>query len=172
MFPIVLGERISEIAQGLLLISKVRLDDKGKYVCLVNNSAGKDSIHVNLVVTGEFSEFQTCSGENLKIPEKLIVPNVAAPLSVHVQPQNQVIDVNKEAAFVCIIGGFPVSQILWFHNGKPLIKDRRHSFKSSPERLFINPVQKEDHGMYQCFANNEWDMVQSTAELQLGGELS
>lgn len=37
------------------------------------------------------------------------------------------------------------------------------------ETLRIDPVEKDDHGMYQCFVSNEWDMVQATSELQLGG---
>lgn len=41
---------------------------------------------------------------------------------------------------------------------------------TDPPRLFIKKVQKEDQGMYQCFVSNEWEQVQSTSELQLGGE--
>lgn len=67
--------------------------------------------------------------------------------------------------------GFPVNEVSWFHNGKPIMKGGRHRFEKFPNTLFIKPVQKEDRGMYQCFAANEWDMVQSTAELQLGGKL-
>lgn len=40
---------------------------------------------------------------------------------------------------------------------------------TDPPRLFIKRVQKEDQGMYQCFVTNEWEQIQSTAELQLGG---
>lgn len=40
---------------------------------------------------------------------------------------------------------------------------------TDPARLFIKKVQKEDQGMYQCFVSNEWEQIQSTSELQLGG---
>lgn len=40
---------------------------------------------------------------------------------------------------------------------------------TDPPRLHIKKVQKEDQGMYQCFVSNEWEQIQSTAELQLGG---
>lgn len=98
--------------------------------------------------------------------------SVAASLSVHIHPQKLTVDVDKEAIFICTHGGFPVVRISWFHNGKALFQDGRRSFRSTPERLVIKPVQKEDHGMYQCFINNEWDMAQSTAELQLGGKFA
>ncbi|EEB12183.1 down syndrome cell adhesion molecule, putative, partial [Pediculus humanus corporis] len=140
--PLIFNERINELAPGLLLISKIKLDDKGKYVCMANNSAGKDSVQINLVVT--------------------------APLSVHIQPQIQIVDVNNEAVFECVIGGFPLSQISWFHDGKLLTKSKRHKFKENFDKLYIKPVEKQDRGMYQCFVSNEWEMVQSAAEIQLG----
>lgn len=99
----------------------------------------------------------------------IVILVISAPLSAHIQPPVQTIDVGKEAVFMCTHGGFPVTRVLWYHNGNLIYKNGRHNFMSSPERLYIKPVQKEDHGMYQCFINNEWDMAQSTAELQLGG---
>jgi hypothetical protein len=79
------SERVALIAPGLLRIAKVRLEDRGKYLCWVNNSAGEETVQVALAVT--------------------------APLSVHVQPQHQVVDVGKSAVFQCIPGGNPVTQV-------------------------------------------------------------
>nr|CAD7399479.1 unnamed protein product [Timema cristinae] len=136
------GERVNVLAAGLLRIAKVRLEDKGKYLCWVNNSAGEETVQVTLTVS--------------------------APLSAHVQPQNQVVDVGKEAVFQCIPGGHPVTKVVWYRNGKPVVRDARFEVLSSPEKLMVRALQKEDHGMYQCFVSNEWDMAQATAELQLG----
>lgn len=36
--------------------------------------------------------------------------------------------------------------------------------------LRISSVVRDDKGMYQCFAKNDYEMVQATAELRLGGE--
>ncbi|KAF4524305.1 hypothetical protein B566_EDAN005361 [Ephemera danica] len=118
----------SMLAAGLLRISKVRLEDRGKYLCWVNNSAGEETVQVTLTVT--------------------------ASLSAHVQPQSQVVDVGKSAVFQCIPGGHPVTHVAFE--------------MSRRETLTIRPVQKDDHGMYQCFVSNEWDMAQATTELQLG----
>ncbi|GFG29264.1 hypothetical protein Cfor_07941 [Coptotermes formosanus] len=140
--PISVGDRVSVLAAGLLRISKVQLEDMGKYLCWVNNSAGEETVQVTLTVT--------------------------VPLSAHVQPQTQVVDVGKEAVFQCITGGHPLTRVTWYRNAKPIVHDDRFEITSSPEKLIIRPLRKEDHGMYQCFISNEWEMVQATAELQLG----
>ncbi|XP_055315262.1 cell adhesion molecule Dscam2 isoform X3 [Sitodiplosis mosellana] len=140
--PLQLSERISMASAGLLKISKARLDDSGKYLCWVNNTAGEETIQVSLTVT--------------------------APITVHLQPQVQTVDVDKDAQFQCIVSGHPVYEINWLHDGKPIIRDNRIEIHTDPPRLIIRKIQKEDHGMYQCFVTNEWEQTQSTAELQLG----
>lgn len=71
------------------------------YVCFANNSAGEESVRVTLEIT--------------------------APLSAHVQPQAQIVDVGKDASFQCIISGYPISQIIWLHNGKTLVSINKYN---------------------------------------------
>lgn len=52
LFPVALSDRITEVAQGLLHITRIKLEDRGTYVCVANNSAGKESVHVNLIISG------------------------------------------------------------------------------------------------------------------------
>lgn len=118
------------------------MDDRGVYICFANNSAGEESVRVTLEVT--------------------------APLSVHVQPQVQIVDVGKEASFQCIIGGYPISQINWLHNSKPVAPDSRVEMMADPPRLTIRQLSKEDRGMYQCLISNNWDQAQATSELDMG----
>lgn len=37
-----------------LILSQARLDDSGKYLCWVNNTAGEETIQVSLTVTGNY----------------------------------------------------------------------------------------------------------------------
>lgn len=48
-----------------------------------------------------------------------------APLTAHLQPQVQTVDVDKDAQFQCIISGHPVHDINWLHDGKPILRDSR-----------------------------------------------
>ncbi|KAJ8980663.1 hypothetical protein NQ317_013275 [Molorchus minor] len=140
--PVALGERLTILSAGLLRISKVRLEDRGVYVCFANNSAGEESVRVTLEIT--------------------------ASLSAHIQPQVQVVDVGKDAHFQCIINGYPVSQVNWLHNGKPVAQDNRMEVMVEPPRLTVRQLTKEDRGMYQCIISNNWDQAQATAELDMG----
>ncbi|XP_050296010.1 cell adhesion molecule Dscam2 isoform X2 [Anthonomus grandis grandis] len=142
MIPVALGERNMLLSAGLLRISKVRLEDKGVYVCFANNSAGEESVRITLEVT--------------------------SPLSAHIQPQMLVVDVGKDATFQCVINGHPASQIHWLHNGKPKAADNRVEVQNEPPRLIVKQLTKDDRGMYQCFVSNDWDQAQATAELNMG----
>lgn len=114
-------------------------------MCWINNTAGEETIQVSLTVT--------------------------APLTVHLQPQVQTIDVDKDAQFHCVTSGYPISEVTWFHNAKPIVRDNRIEVLTNPPRLIIRKVQKEDQGMYQCFVSNEWEQVGAVAELHLGDAL-
>uniref|UniRef100_A0A6P7FJH3 Down syndrome cell adhesion molecule-like protein Dscam2 isoform X4 n=1 Tax=Diabrotica virgifera virgifera TaxID=50390 RepID=A0A6P7FJH3_DIAVI len=140
--PVALGERLTILSAGLLRISKVRLEDRGVYICFANNSAGEESVRVTLEVT--------------------------AQLSAHVQPQVQVVDVGKDANFQCIVNGYPISQISWLHNGKPIAQDNRMEVTAEPPRLTLKALTKEDRGMFQCIVSNNWDQSQAIAELDMG----
>lgn len=37
--------------------------------------------------------------------------------------------------------------------------------------LTLSPLSKDDQGMYQCFATNDWDMAHDNTQLLLGGML-
>lgn len=84
------------------------MEDRGVYICYANNTAGEENVRVTLEVT--------------------------APLNVHVQPQSQIVDVGKEANFQCIVSGYPISQINWLHNGKPVAPDNRVEVMAEPPR--------------------------------------
>lgn len=50
--PLAHDPRFSVPIAGLLKIEKIRLDDDGKYVCILNNSAGEETVHHSVFVTG------------------------------------------------------------------------------------------------------------------------
>ena len=49
-----LNDRVSQVG-GTLIIKEAKVDDSGKYLCMVNNSVGGESVETVLTVTGKTS---------------------------------------------------------------------------------------------------------------------
>lgn len=74
-----------------------------------------------------------------------------------------------ECAQRCIATGYPLASVQWLKDGQPLRTGSRVRLLTK-EHIKITSVTKEDRGMYQCFVRNDYDAVQSTAEMRLGGK--
>lgn len=131
------------VREGVLVIQNVQASDAGKFVCVVNNSAGSEQVEREL--------------------------NVLVPLTVHLHPQLVTVDLGKDTEFTCAASGHPIPSISWTKDGVALREGERIRIPEST-KLHLNSVEREDKGMYQCFAKNEYEMVQGTAELRLGGK--
>lgn len=64
---------------GTLIIREARVEDSGKYLCVVNNSVGGESVETVLTVT--------------------------APLKARIEPEVQTIDFGRPAVFTCNFEG-------------------------------------------------------------------
>lgn len=71
---VVLNDRVKQVA-GTLIIREAKVDDSGKYLCVVNNSVGGESVETVLTVT--------------------------APLKASIDPPVQTIDFGRPAVFTC-----------------------------------------------------------------------
>ncbi|XP_067215063.1 cell adhesion molecule Dscam1 isoform X13 [Linepithema humile] len=96
--PVQLNERVRQVS-GTLIIREARVEDSGKYLCIVNNSVGGESVETVLTVT--------------------------APLNAEIEPSTQTIDFGRPATFTCAVQGNPIKTISWLKDGKPLgLEDR------------------------------------------------
>ncbi|XP_043479175.1 Down syndrome cell adhesion molecule-like protein Dscam2 isoform X3 [Leptopilina heterotoma] len=129
------------VRDGSLIIQNVQESDGGSYMCTASNSEGSETMEVKLTVS--------------------------APLSVHVQPAIQTVDLGKSAFLTCSASGFPQAAFYWLKDGQPLRTGARIRIVSR-ERISVTSVAREDRGMYQCFVRNEHEMAQGIAELRLG----
>ncbi|XP_076675492.1 cell adhesion molecule Dscam2 isoform X9 [Andrena cerasifolii] len=129
------------VRDGSLIVQGAQENDAGSYMCTASNSEGSESMEVRLTVS--------------------------APLSVHVQPSIQTVDLGKAAHLTCSASGFPQAALYWLKDGQPLRTGARIRAVSR-ERISVMSVAREDRGMYQCFVRNEYEMAQGIAELRLG----
>ncbi|XP_026295685.1 Down syndrome cell adhesion molecule isoform X6 [Apis mellifera] len=91
--PVQLNERVRQVS-GTLIIREARVEDSGKYLCIVNNSVGGESVETVLTVT--------------------------APLGAEIEPSTQTIDFGRPATFTCNVRGNPIKTVSWLKDGKPL----------------------------------------------------
>lgn len=83
------------------------------------------------------------------------------------------VDLGKDAEFQCSVTGQPHPVISWAKDGLPMREGSSGRSKitgNDGSTLRISSIVRDDKGMYQCFAKNDYEMVQATAELRLGGE--
>lgn len=73
----------------------------------------------------------------------------------------------KTAYINCIASGIPLTEIKWLHNGHPLSFGARVRLITNSS-ILINPITKDDKGMYQCLMSNQYDYAQGICELRLG----
>ncbi|KAK0086036.1 hypothetical protein PV325_004017 [Microctonus aethiopoides] len=140
---IVNSERIHARA-GVLIIQSARTEDAGRYVCHVNNTAGSERVELEVTIINS--------------------------LSIHLAPQQVTIDLGKDAKFQCAVTGQPTPTISWAKDGLPVRESagRIKVLGNGGSTLQISSITRDDKGMFQCFAKNDYEMVQATAELRLG----
>ncbi|XP_044270324.1 Down syndrome cell adhesion molecule-like protein Dscam2 isoform X46 [Tribolium madens] len=90
---VTLNDRVKQVA-GTLIIREAKVEDSGKYLCVVNNSVGGESVETVLTVT--------------------------APLKAKIEPQVQTIDFGRPATFTCNFEGNPIKTISWLKDGHPI----------------------------------------------------
>ncbi|XP_037024226.1 Down syndrome cell adhesion molecule-like protein Dscam2 isoform X29 [Bradysia coprophila] len=90
---VVLNDRVKQVS-GTLIIKDAVVEDSGKYLCVVNNSVGGESVETVLTVT--------------------------APLSAKIDPPSQVVDFGRPAVFTCHFSGNPIKTVSWLKDGKKI----------------------------------------------------
>ncbi|XP_030766966.1 Down syndrome cell adhesion molecule-like protein Dscam2 [Sitophilus oryzae] len=90
---VALDDRVKQVA-GTLIIREAKVDDSGKYLCVVNNSVGGESVETVLTVT--------------------------APLKASIEPKVQTVDFGRPAVFTCKLEGNPIKTISWMKDGNKI----------------------------------------------------
>ncbi|XP_060529782.1 cell adhesion molecule Dscam2 isoform X36 [Cylas formicarius] len=90
---VVLNDRVKQVA-GTLIIREAKVEDSGKYLCVVNNSVGGESVETVLTVT--------------------------APLKATIEPKVQTVDFGRPAVFSCKFEGNPIKTISWMKDGNKI----------------------------------------------------
>ncbi|KAM8782070.1 neogenin isoform 7-T7 [Rhynchonycteris naso] len=145
--PLLLGDRITKLPSGTLVISNVTKGDGGLYRCIVESGGPpKYSDEAELKV----------------LPD----PEVTSNLVFLKQPSSLVRVMGQSAVLPCVASGLPVPAIRWMKNEEAL--DTESSVGSAllaGGSLEISDVTENDAGTYICVANNGNETIEAQAEL-------
>lgn len=163
---------------GTLNINDIKRSDSGVYICIATNSEGSESLEIQLTVIEALTAQIQPAQQTVDLGKSADLVSTSCISNLHATwPCRWGInsDSTKSDFFPsryeqrCIATGYPLASIWWLKDGQPLRTGSRVRLLTK-EHIKITSVTKEDRGMYQCFVRNDYDVVQSTAEMRLGGE--
>ncbi|CAN7939532.1 unnamed protein product [Ixodes hexagonus] len=126
---------------GVLTFEEVKLQDQGTYVCVAVNDLGE-----------------------LRAEARLFIQET---ISLALTPNYQVVGPGMSAKLNCTTstGRVDLSGVTWFKDRTPLSMDPLRVRLETPTTLHINPVKRDDAGMYQCFVGDNMQVAQASAEI-------
>ncbi|XP_041372837.1 uncharacterized protein LOC121386106 [Gigantopelta aegis] len=136
--------RIEVLGNGTLFLSDVRESDSGSYSCIPTSriGTGEASPSVQVVVRDPpIFKYHPNSSYERQVGESVLMP--------------------------CFAEGNPQPQILWEHNGVLLKESSRIHIIGG--NLSISDLSKEDHGKYECIANNKVAAIVAPTALRIMG---
>eukprot|EP00076_Gallus_gallus_P024036 XP_015146072.1 hemicentin-1 isoform X2 [Gallus gallus] len=112
-----------------LQILNSQVTDTGRYVCVVENIAGRAKKYFNL---------------NVHVPPSVVGAN----------PENLTVVVNNLISLTCEVTGFPPPDLSWLKNGKPVSLNTNTFIVPGARTLQIPQAKLSDDGEYTCIARN------------------
>uniref|UniRef100_A0A8C5RWF4 DS cell adhesion molecule like 1 n=1 Tax=Laticauda laticaudata TaxID=8630 RepID=A0A8C5RWF4_LATLA len=125
-----------------LMISDLRVEDSGTYICEITNTFGSAE------VTGTLA--------------------IIEPLRVTLTPKKLKTGIGSTVILSCALSGSPEYSIRWFRNTELVVPDDFVSIRGiHNETLLITAAQKSHSGAYQCFATRKVQTAQDFAVIVL-----
>ncbi|KAG7473433.1 hypothetical protein MATL_G00095810 [Megalops atlanticus] len=134
-------EGIQVLGTGNLMISDVRVQHSGVYVCAAN----KPGTRVRRTAQGRLV---------VQAPAEFVQP-----------PQSIARPAGTTAVFTCLAQGEPVPQLTWLKNGQILEPGGHVKLRNNNSTLTIYGISPEDEAIYQCIAENRAGSTQASARL-------
>ncbi|XP_061078567.1 immunoglobulin superfamily DCC subclass member 3-like isoform X2 [Conger conger] len=134
-------EGIQVLGTGNLMISDVRVQHSGVYVCAAN----KPGTRVRRTAQGRLV---------VQAPAEFVHP-----------PQSIARPAGTTAVFTCQAQGEPVPQLTWLKNGQILEPGGHVKLRNNNSTLTIYGISPEDEAIYQCIAENSAGSIQASARL-------
>nr|XP_022322237.1 hemicentin-1-like isoform X1 [Crassostrea virginica] len=130
---------------GDLSIIGAQEQDQGEYMCIATNTAGSDSVLIDL--------------------------EVGADPRITKAPFNMGADITTNASLPCEAIGDPTPKIYWLFKGSPIKTGGRFN-QDKAGNLFIYSLEYGNEGRYTCVAQNQFGVQEASAFLSITGIVS
>nr|CAD7258839.1 unnamed protein product [Timema shepardi] len=147
---VTLDDRVKQVS-GTLIIKEARVEDSGKYLCVVNNSVGGESVETVLTVTVE-------------------------PPQIHKKFSEETLQPGPSMFLQCVASGNPTPEITWELDGKKLSNSDHLQVGQYVtvngdvvSNLNISSIHTNDGGLYKCIASSKVGSTEHAAKLNVYG---
>ncbi|RWS17057.1 cell adhesion molecule-like protein, partial [Dinothrombium tinctorium] len=148
LHPLINDNRIVSL-DGTLIIMRPSVADSSRYVCVASNSVGNARCELNLIIR-----------QTLKAKINSSKPRITVI-------SGETMQVN------CSVEGYPLNVIRWRKDLKVIkeiksdLKIRQISEKTAFNSFAIRltSFERKDAGIYQCFAENDFESLQASVEI-------
>ncbi|CAI2304070.1 unnamed protein product [Caenorhabditis sp. 36 PRJEB53466] len=136
-----------------LVIDNVTPEDAGKYTCIVENTAGKDTCEASLTVV------ETLEKPANKAPEFIVAL------------QDRTTKTSEKVVLECKVVGEPKPKVTWLHDNKTISQETiTVESVEGVERVTITSTEVSHQGKYSCIAENSEGTSKTEAFLTVQGE--
>uniref|UniRef100_A0A1I7TK31 Ig-like domain-containing protein n=1 Tax=Caenorhabditis tropicalis TaxID=1561998 RepID=A0A1I7TK31_9PELO len=137
-----------------LILDNVTPEDAGKYTCIVENTAGKDTCEATLTVIESLEK---------KIDNK--APEFIVAL------QDKTTKTSEKVVLECKVIGEPKPKVSWLHDNKTITQESiTIESIEGVERVTISSSELSHQGKYTCIAENSEGTSKTEAFLTVQGE--
>lgn len=141
-----IAHRLPENAQvenygKLLLVSKVKQEDSGKYMCKAKNGFG-EAVHYFTVTVEEPPEWVF-------------------------EPESQLSMIGSDVLLKCSASGTPQPTVTWRVNGVPLQESLLANRRVLDDTIIIHNAKESDSAVYQCEAANKHGSLLANANVMI-----
>lgn len=140
------GHLVTENGGTYLKLTKVRLSDKGRYVCLATNEAGTSEANINLDV--------------------LVPPTIDGAAN---ENELKSVIMHQPMTLECNARGVPHPVVNWYKDDEPLLEDYSGHVVLSEDRQSLEIVRSipQDEGVYTCMAENDAGTAEMAYQLDV-----
>ncbi|KAL0279933.1 UNVERIFIED_CONTAM: hypothetical protein PYX00_001383 [Menopon gallinae] len=149
-----------------LVVSDLVEEDSGRYMCEAVSKVGRVSTFARLMVVKDAKVWEADTNLKRGVFDEEGIPPESPPLFT-MRLRDRRVQMTYPVRLTCQVVGSPTPEVKWYHEGKELNQDDRHTFSSEDHfhTLEMSKTTLEDAGCYTATAKNDYGSVSCRCNL-------